>query len=103
MSRKHYDGNGYFLKVDGETRLMRSWTKREWVVTLVLIVVGLVGARLFPAFWDNVVVSIAAAAFVGMIVVGIWRGPRQARQEETLKETRRQEARKRFREESEDR
>jgi hypothetical protein len=73
---------------------MRSWTRREWVVTIVLIVGGLVGARLFPKFWDNVVVSIAAVAFIGMIIVGTWRGQRQAREDEALKEARRQRFRK---------
>jgi xanthosine utilization system XapX-like protein len=76
---------------------MRNWTRRDWVVALVLIAGGLVGARLFPEFWDNVVVSIAAVAFFGMIIVGTWRGQRQAREEEAQKEARRQRSRERFR------
>lgn len=73
---------------------MRTWTRGEWVVALVLIVGGLAGSRLFPEFWDNVVVSIAAVAFFGMIIVGTWRGQRQAREEEALKEAQRQRFRK---------
>jgi hypothetical protein len=72
---------------------MREWTRREWVVALILVVGGLVGARLFPEFWDNVVVSIVAVAFIGVMIFGAWRGQRRAREEEA----RRQRSRKRFR------
>jgi hypothetical protein len=65
---------------------MGSWTRRDWVIAGVLIVGGLVGARLFPEFWDTVVIPAAAVGFIGMMVWHARRAKRRAREEEAKRQ-----------------